>query len=58
MMETPLTLDKLLDRAVSLFGDRELVTKRADESLHRYTYADADIEIASDRGTNTDPGTN
>ena len=41
MMETPLTLDKLLNRVVSLFGDRELVTKQADGSLHRYTYADA-----------------
>jgi fatty-acyl-CoA synthase len=41
MMGTPLTLDKLIGRAVDLFGDRELVTKRPDGSVHRYTYADA-----------------
>ena len=45
MMETPLTLDKLLGRAVDLFGDRELVTKRPDGSVHRYTYADAHDRI-------------
>jgi fatty-acyl-CoA synthase len=41
MMDTPLTLDRLIGRAVDLFGDRELVTKRPDGSVHRYTYADA-----------------
>jgi fatty-acyl-CoA synthase len=41
MMDVQLTLDKLLERAVDLFPDRELVTKRPDGSVHRYTYGDA-----------------
>ncbi|ELY40442.1 long-chain fatty acid--CoA ligase [Natronorubrum tibetense] len=41
MMSVQLTLDKLLERAVDLFPDRELVTKLPDGSTHRYTYADA-----------------
>lgn len=41
MMRVQLTLDKLLERAVDLFPDRELVTKLPDGSVHRYTYADA-----------------
>ncbi len=40
-MSVQLTLDKLLERAVDLFPDRELVTKLPDGSTHRYTYADA-----------------
>ncbi len=41
MMGVELTLDKILERAVDLFPDRELVTKLPDGSTHRYTYADA-----------------
>ncbi|WP_440770479.1 long-chain fatty acid--CoA ligase [Natronorubrum sp. DTA28] len=41
MMGVQLTLDRLLERAVDLFPDRELVTKLPDGSTHRYTYADA-----------------
>ncbi|WP_222920397.1 long-chain fatty acid--CoA ligase [Natrinema sp. SYSU A 869] len=40
-MGVELTLDKILERAVDLFPDRELVTKLPDGSTHRYTYADA-----------------
>ncbi|WP_254762791.1 long-chain fatty acid--CoA ligase [Natrinema marinum] len=40
-MGAQLTLDKMLERAVDLFPDRELVTKLPDGSTHRYTYADA-----------------
>ncbi|WP_394340701.1 long-chain fatty acid--CoA ligase [Natrarchaeobaculum aegyptiacum] len=40
-MRVQLTLDKLLERAVDLFPERELVTKLPDGSVHRYTYADA-----------------
>ncbi len=40
-MSVQLTLDKLLERAVDLYPDRELVTKLPDGSTHRYTYADA-----------------
>ncbi|MFC6719276.1 long-chain fatty acid--CoA ligase [Natrialbaceae archaeon GCM10025810] len=40
-MGVQLTLDKLLERAVDLFPDRELVTKLPEGSIHRYTYADA-----------------
>jgi fatty-acyl-CoA synthase len=41
MMDVQLTLAELLARAVDLFPDREIVTKRPDGSLHRYTYRDA-----------------
>ena len=41
MMDVQLTLNELLARAVDLFPDREIVTKRPDGTLHRYTYADA-----------------
>ena len=40
MMDVQLTVDQLLDRAVDLFPDREIVTRTADGSVHRYTYAD------------------
>ena len=41
MMDVQLTLQEVLDRAVDLYPDREVVTKRPDGSVHRYTYADA-----------------
>ncbi|APX96931.1 long-chain fatty acid--CoA ligase [Natronorubrum daqingense] len=41
MMGVQLTLDKILERAVDLFPERELVTKLPDGSTHRYTYGDA-----------------
>ncbi|HET7323387.1 MAG TPA: AMP-binding protein, partial [Halococcus sp.] len=41
MMDVQLTLSGLLARAVDLFPDREIVTKRPDGTLHRYTYSDA-----------------
>ncbi|WP_174811862.1 long-chain fatty acid--CoA ligase [Salinadaptatus halalkaliphilus] len=44
-MGVQLTLDKVIDRAAELFPDRELVTKRPDGSIHRYTYADAHDRI-------------
>ncbi len=46
MMDYELTLDKILDRARTLFPYKEIVTKRADGSLHRYTYQDAYERIA------------
>ncbi|WP_411714328.1 long-chain fatty acid--CoA ligase [Natronomonas sp.] len=44
-MQTQLTLDTVIDRAGSLFPDREIVTKTLDGSQHRYTYADAHERI-------------
>ncbi|MEZ4450374.1 MAG: long-chain fatty acid--CoA ligase [Nannocystaceae bacterium] len=38
MMSTPLTLDRLLERAGTLFGEVEVVSRRPDRSLHRTTY--------------------
>ncbi|MEO5815009.1 MAG: long-chain fatty acid--CoA ligase [Gemmatimonadaceae bacterium] len=38
MMDSPLTLSALLRHAESLHGGREIVSRRADRSLHRYTY--------------------
>jgi fatty-acyl-CoA synthase len=39
-MDVQLTLDGVLERAGELFPDREIVTKRPDGSLHRYSYGD------------------
>ncbi|WP_226040158.1 long-chain fatty acid--CoA ligase [Natrinema sp. DC36] len=44
-MRVELTLDKLLERAIDLFPERELVTKLPDGRVHRYTYADASERI-------------
>ena len=40
MMNTPLTLDLLLERAGTVFRDVEVVSRRPDKSLHSYTYGD------------------
>lgn len=40
MMDYPLTLNHFLDRAEKLFFRSEIVSRRPDRSLHRYTYAD------------------
>jgi fatty-acyl-CoA synthase len=46
MMDVQLTLRGLLDRAVELFPDREIVTKTPTGDLHRYTYGDLDDRVA------------
>jgi fatty-acyl-CoA synthase len=38
MMNSPLLVTSLLERAAKLFGDVEIVSRRADRSIHRYTY--------------------
>ena len=40
MMDSPLTLSALLRHTERLHGAREIVSRRADRSLHRYTYRD------------------
>ena len=40
MMDYPLTLTQYLERAGTLFGDCEIVTRLPDKSLHRYRYGD------------------
>ena len=40
MMDYPLTLDRIVERANRLFPHKRVRTKRADGSLHDYTYAD------------------
>jgi fatty-acyl-CoA synthase len=40
MMDYPLTLSTIFRRAESLFPRREIVSRLADKSLHRYTYGD------------------
>jgi fatty-acyl-CoA synthase len=39
MMQMPLTVNHLLERAGRLFGRREVVSRRPDKSLHRTDYA-------------------
>jgi fatty-acyl-CoA synthase len=46
MMDAQLTVDKILDRAVQLYPDREIVTKTLDGSLHRYTYGEMADRVA------------
>jgi fatty-acyl-CoA synthase len=46
MMDVPLTLDQLLDRATDLYPDREIVSKLPDGRVHRYTYEDAAARIS------------
>jgi len=41
MKDYELTITKFLQRAVDLFDHKEIVSKLADGSVHRYTYADA-----------------
>ncbi len=40
MMEFPLTLTAILERAGRCFPRSEVVSRRPDRSIHRYTYAD------------------
>ena len=40
MMDSPLTLSAVLRHTERLHGAREIVSRRADRSLHRYTYRD------------------
>jgi fatty-acyl-CoA synthase len=40
MMEFPLLLPTILERAGKLFGSTEIVSRLPDRSLHRYTYKD------------------
>jgi fatty-acyl-CoA synthase len=40
MMDRPLLLDDILERAGAQFGDVEIVTHMPDKSLHRQSYAD------------------
>ena len=40
MMNFPLTLDHVLERAGSLFAKSEIVSRLPDRTLHRHTYAD------------------
>ncbi|MDX2006547.1 MAG: AMP-binding protein, partial [Meiothermus sp.] len=40
MMDFPLTLPHLLERAGKLFHNEEIVTRLPDKTLHRYTFGD------------------
>ena len=40
MMDYPLTVNTIFRRAETMAGRREIVTRLADTSLHRYTYVD------------------
>jgi fatty-acyl-CoA synthase len=40
MMDFPLTLSAIFRHASAVFPRREIVTRRADKSIHRHTYAD------------------
>jgi fatty-acyl-CoA synthase len=40
MMDFPLTVNHLFERAGRLFRDRQIVSRRPDRTIHRYLYAD------------------
>ena len=40
MMDYPLTIAAILRRVDALFSSREVVSRRADKTVHRYTYGD------------------
>ncbi len=40
MMDYPLTLTPLLERAVRVFGNREIASRKLDGDMHRYSYRD------------------
>lgn len=46
MMDDDLTLRRLLWRTERLFPDKEIVSRREDDSLHRYTYAEFSDRVA------------
>ena len=60
MMDSPLTISALLRHAERLHGNREIVSRKADKSLHRYTYRDCLIRArrlgAALRGLGLQPG--
>jgi fatty-acyl-CoA synthase len=56
MMDVQLTVGQLLDRAVDLFPDREIVTKTPDGGIHRYTYADLGKRVGQLAGALDDLG--
>ena len=42
MMDVPLLVSSILRHAARHFGDTEIVSKRVEGDLHRYTYADCE----------------
>nr|MBA3560275.1 AMP-binding protein [Gemmatimonadaceae bacterium] len=40
IMDYQLTIPAILRRAEQLFGDREIVSRNPDRSIHRYTYSE------------------
>jgi len=45
MMDVPLTIDAILDRAEQIHGRAEIVSRRGDRSLHRTTYGEVAARI-------------
>jgi fatty-acyl-CoA synthase len=43
MMNTSLLVTSFIDRAAEIFGDVEIVSRRGDRSIHRYTYKECAI---------------
>ena len=44
MIHYPLTLTSLFERAGKLYPEVEIVLRRPDNSIHRYTYRDGTLE--------------
>ncbi len=43
MMDTPLLISSLLRHAARYFADSEIVSRRIEGDIHRYTYADCEV---------------
>src|SRR5687767_7533260 len=50
MMDFPLTLAHVLERAGRIFGASEIVSRLPDKSLHKYTYRDFHRRATALRG--------
>src|SRR5258706_1701144 len=45
MMDYQLTIPTILRRAETLFGNKEIISKLPDKSIHRYTYRDFGLRV-------------
>src|SRR5258705_8182498 len=45
MMDYQLTIPTILRRAETLFGNKEIVSRLPDKSIHRYTYRDFGLRV-------------
>ena len=50
MQDCPLLISQLIEHAALNHGDTEIVSRRIEGDIHRYTYADARVAETNARG--------